>query len=87
MGSNPLVVFLGTVLISMDREYIRKIVERLCREREDKRLSPTGVDINRVINAVREDVLGEMRKMCDDHVLVACRTLNGAAVKLYGKEA
>lgn len=71
----------------MDRSYIKEIVSRLCREREEKHLSPANASINDIINAVREDVLAEMREMCEEHVLVACWTLNGAAIKLYEQQA
>lgn len=70
----------------MDRSYIRGIVARLCQEREEKNISPANASINDIIKAVREDVLAEMRDMCEEHVLVACRTLNGAAVKLYEQQ-
>lgn len=80
----------GHKLRYMDRSYIKEIVSRLCREREEKHISPANASINDIINAVREDVLAEMREMremCEEHVLVACRTLNGAAIKLYEQQA
>lgn len=77
----------GHKLRYMDRSYIKEIVSRLCREREEKHLSPANASINDIINAVREDVLAEMREMCEEHVLVAYRTLNGAAIKLYEQKA
>lgn len=77
----------GHKLRYMDRSYIKEIVSRLCREREEKHLSPANASINDIINAVREDVLAEMREMCEEHVLVACMTLNGAAIKLYEQQA
>ena len=70
----------------MDRSYIKGIVKRLCQEREEKHLSPVNASINDIIRTVREDVLAEMRSMCEEHVLVACRTLNGAAVRIYEQE-
>lgn len=76
----------GHKLRYMDRSYIKEIVKRLCQEKEDNHLSPSNASINDIIKAVREDVLAEMRDMCDEHVLVACRTLNGAAVKLYEQQ-
>lgn len=65
----------------IDKEYIKEVISRITKKKEDGNIVPAAASMQEVMASVRDDVLECLRTMYGTKEVVANKTLNSVLFK------